>query len=317
MRLIFMGSPDFAVPSLKHLASQHEILSVYSQPPRASGRGMTERPTAVAAAAGDLDIPARWPLTLKPAEIQDEILNDAPDAIIVVAYGLILPQAVLDIPKFGCINGHASLLPRWRGAAPIQRAIEAGDSQTGVTTMQMEAGLDTGPMLVHQTTDIMAEDTASSLHDRLAEMTADCLSQTLDALSAGKLISTPQPQDGITYAAKINTSETEIDFHMAARDLAHKIRAFSPVPGCWILGHSGKRMKCLMANAEANAKADASVYSPGTYLGQADDGGLLVATADGVINLTIVQPAGKKPMPASDFLNGKLLNSGKLLAEQV
>lgn len=321
MRLIFMGSPDFAVPSLKQLARHHEIVSVYSQPPRASGRGMTERLTPVAAAATDMGIAARWPLSLKSDDVQTEIAADKADAIIVVAYGLLLPQAVLDIPKFGCLNGHASLLPRWRGAAPIQRAIEAGDRQTGITSMQMEAGLDTGPMLLHQTTDITPEDTASSLHDRLADMTADCLVQTIDALSAGTLTSTPQPEDGITYAAKINTSETEIDFTMDANSLANKIRAFSPAPGCWLLGNSGKRMKILMARAIADTDGKmhdtVAAATPGTYLGQADDGTLLVATSSGIIAISTLQPAGKKPMLARDFLNGRPLALGEILAEQV
>lgn len=314
MRLIFMGSPDFAVPSLKYLASKHDITSVYSQPPRASGRGMTERLTPVAAAASDLGIPARWPLSLKSDMVQQEIADETPDAIIVVAYGLLLPQAVLDIPKYGCINGHASLLPRWRGAAPIQRAIEAGDTKTGITTMQMEAGLDTGPMLIRHMTEISDADSAGTLHDRLADMTATCLGETLDALSTGALSSTVQPDDGITYAAKINTQETEIDFHQSAQDLACKIRAFSPFPGCWIMGKSGKRMKLLMAKTSDQAKAE---DMPGTYLGQADDGGLRIQAGDGVISISHIQPAGKKPMAAQDFLNGKPLTAGQLLSDQI
>lgn len=313
MRLIFMGSPDFAVPSLHQLALKHQIISVYSQPPRASGRGMAERLTPVAQAATDLGIPTFWPLSLKEADIQNRIIADAPDAIIVVAYGLLLPQAVLDIPKFGCINGHASLLPRWRGAAPIQRAIEAGDSQSGITTMQMEAGLDTGPMLLHQTTDISLADTARSLHDRLADMTADCLAKTLEAVSDNTLTPAAQPYEGITYASKINTSETEIDFAIPAAMLANKIRAFSPVPGCWILGQSGKRMKMLHAFATSTATS----ATPGTYLGSSEDGSILVAAADNILQISEIQPAGKKRMFARDFLNGRALTLGQLLAEQV
>ena len=324
MRLIFMGSPEFAVPSLKKLASIHEISSVYSQPPRASGRGMAERLTAVAEAATELGISARWPISLKAADIQAEIASETPDAIIVVAYGLLLPQAVLDIPKYGCINGHASLLPRWRGAAPIQRAIEAGDTQTGITTMQMEAGLDTGPMLLTHPTTIDNDDTAGTLHDRLADMTATCLVETLDALQAGALSPQTQADDGITYAAKINTQETEIDFNQTAEALAYKIRAFSPFPGCWLMGKSGKRLKLLMAQ---DAAISASKYSPssypkgtypnGIYLGQSETGDLLISAAEGAIAVRQLQPAGKKPMPARDFLNGKALVIGQSIHDQL
>lgn len=206
------------------------------------------------------------------------------------------------------------------GAAPIQRAIEAGDTQTGTMAMLMEAGLDTGPILAERRTPIEADDTAASLHDRLALLTAECLADTIAQIPAHGLHPQPQPDTGISYAAKINTSETELDFHDDAHRLACKIRAFSPYPGCWIQGQNGKRLKCLMARiAPDQAAADMTPEDirPGQYLGQASDGGLLVATGDGLLSLSYLQPAGKKPMSARDFLNGRPLIAGQPLAEQV
>ncbi len=319
MRLIFMGSPDFAVPSLLKLADSHQIAAIYSQPPRRSGRGMTEKLTPVAIAAQQLGLPIYWPISLSDPSVQQEIAGFNPDAIIVLAYGLLLPQAVLDIPKLGCINGHPSLLPRWRGAAPIQRAIASGDTQTGVTTMLMDAGLDTGPMLLQQITPIHSADTARSLHDRLAEMTAHCLSDTLEQLTASTLSSTPQSANGVTYAPKITTSETELDFSQTPAELCCQIRAFSPIPGCWLQGASGKRLKLLMAQP-VSPEISANHIS-GIYLGLGDDGGLHISAggegAGGAISLSQLQPAGKKPMSARDFLNGQPLIAGTLLAQQV
>ena len=320
MRLIFMGSPDFAVPSLEKLAAVHDITSVYTQPPRQSGRGMQQTPTAIAKKATELSLPVRWPDSLKDKAVQDEIAAEQPEAIIVVAYGLLLPQAILDIPVYGCINGHASLLPRWRGAAPIQRAIEAGDAETGTMAMLMEAGLDTGPVLAERRTPIETGDTAASLHDRLALLSADCLADTIADISAKGLHPTPQSETGISYAAKINTSETELDFHQSAHSLACKIRAFSPYPGCWIKGQSGQRLKCLMAGIASDQLPAGLTHTdirPGDYLGQAADGGLLMATGDGLLSISTLQPAGKKPMSARDFLNGRPLIDGQPLAAQV
>ena len=243
-----MGSPIFAVKSLDALHRHHEVLSVYTQPPRPSGRGMQVRPTAVAEYAKINNITCYVPASLK---LENEIsrLNQAkPDLIIVVAYGLILSKAVLDIPRFGCINGHASLLPRWRGAAPIQRAIEAGDKQSGVTTMQMQTGLDTGPMLHQISTKINHFDTFQTLHDRLAILTAESLIHTIQLIEKNNLNPISQHEFGVRYANKISKSEAELDLTQPAHLINNKIRAFNPIPGCWLRLRNGNRVKILKAN---------------------------------------------------------------------
>ena len=313
MRLVFMGSPDFAVPSLNALADAHDIIAVYSQPPRAAGRGMTQKPTAVATVAMDRDIACHWPLSLKEPDIQAQLASHHADAFIVVAYGLLLPQAVLDIPRFGCINGHASLLPRWRGAAPIQRAIEAGDSQTGVCAMQMEIELDTGPVLHQRTTPITLEDTAKSLHDRLADLTAEILVETCEKIEAGIAEARPQTVAGTCYAEKIRNEEMILSPAEEAAILRRKIHAFSPFPGTVFMLADGSRLKLLTARlSEQNSKSPA-----GSFLGLGPSDGLMIATGNGLLEITQLQPAGKKPMQPKEFLNGRNWQIGQIIGEEL
>jgi len=305
-RIVFMGSPDFAIPALDRLAESHDILAVYTQPPRRSGRGMRETPQPLAAHAATMGIDVRHPVTLKdPAAAAALAALDA-DLFIVVAYGLLLPPDVLAMPRFGCINGHASLLPRWRGAAPIQRAIAAGDGETGICAMQMEAGLDTGPVLARRACPIGPGDTAGDLHDRLAEINADLLAEVTADLPA--ILDRAEPQDhaAATYAAKINPAEAEIDWTHPAEVIDRQIRAFTPVPGAWFTGPKGR----IRVRAAHLGQGPATTAAPGTYLGLDDEGGMRVATGDGEIILVRLQPAGGRAMPARDFLNGTPIPAG-------
>ena len=309
LRIAFMGSPDFAVPSLAALlAAGHDVACVYSQPPRPAGRGKQLRPTPVHAFAEQHGLPVRTPKSLKRPEPQAEFAALELDVAIVVAYGLILPQAVLDAPRFGCLNLHGSLLPRWRGAAPIQRAIMAGDTQTGVQVMQMEAGLDTGPVLMSEATPITPGDTAGSLHDRLAALGADLLPRALGALERGSLIATPQSEDGVTYAHKIGPEDQRISWNEAAAITDCRIRGLSPFPGAWFEwtpagSDAPLRMKALMSVRE-----DASHHEvAGTVL----DETLLVACGEGsAVRITRLQRPGKPPMEAADFLRGTPIPAG-------
>ena len=307
-----MGSPIFAVKSLDALHRHHKVLSVYTQPPRPSGRGMQVRPTAVAEYAKINDITCFVPPSLK---LENEIsrLNQAkPDLIVVVAYGLILSKAVLDIPRFGCINGHASLLPRWRGAAPIQRAIEAGDKQSGVTTMQMQTGLDTGPMLHQISTKINHFDTFQTLHDRLAILTAESLIHTIQLIEKNNVNPIIQHESGVRYANKISKSEAELDLTQPAHLINNKIRAFSPIPGCWLRLRNGNRVKIL----KANIKESGSELPIGTAViidGRKKFG---IAMSDKkILFLDKLHPAGKKLMNGADFLNGYSIESGEIIWE--
>ena len=314
LKIIFMGSPDFACPSLKRLAELHEIVHVFTQPPRASGRGMALRKTAVAELADAYDIPVSWPTSLRDDDVQFKMRALEAELFVVVAYGLLLPKAVLDIPRLGCVNGHASLLPRWRGAAPIQRAIEAGDSQTASCAMMMEEGLDTGPVILCHKTDITDDDTASSLHDRLAEITADCLAEAVTMLADGTAKPKAQSSEGVCYAAKITKKEAEIDFNRPAAQLKNHIHAFSPFPGAFIEGASGQRLKCLLASLSDGKTAN----DHGNYLGQDETGGLMVSCGDGtVLTINSLQPAGKKPMTAADYMRGRSLQKHQSLKEQI
>lgn len=308
LRLIFMGSPDFSVPSLSQLAAHHDVVAVWTQPPRKSGRGMKLTPTPIAREAERLDIDCFWPERLTDEAEQARIAAYNCDVAIVVAYGLILPQAVLDIPRFGCINGHASLLPRWRGAAPLQRALEAGDTMTGVTAMQMEKGLDTGPMLETLKIDIKPKMTSGMLHDRLSVITADVLRITLAKLAAGCLVPKPQPEDGVTYAAKISAEDAALDLQDSAVNCARIICAYSPVPGAWLTAAEG-RLKLFSAKAQP---ASGTIFPPTTYLGMDDDGNMrLSCGATSELLVGEVQPAGKRKMPAKDFINGYRLQVGR------
>ncbi len=292
MRVIFMGTPDFSVNVLDALVDAgHEIAAVYSQPPRPAGRGKKERPSPVHARAAELGLEVRTPLNFKDAAEVAAFADLNADVAVVVAYGLILPQAVLDAPRKGCLNIHASLLPRWRGAAPIQRAIIAGDNETGVCIMQMEAGLDTGPVLLRQTTEITPQDTAGTLHDRLSDMGADAIVTALDGLQ--HLQPEPQPEDGVTYAAKIDKAEARVDWNRPAVEIDRQIRGLSPFPGAWC-EISGERVKLLLSEvAEGDGPA-----------GVALDDTLTIACGNGALRLTRLQRAGKGAADAADFLRG-------------
>lgn len=298
-----MGSPEFSCAPLRALiAAGHEIAAVYCQPPRPAGRGKKPRATPVHALAEDLHLPVRHPETLRIAEAQAEFTAWAADIAVVVAYGLILPQAVLDAPRLGCVNIHASLLPRWRGAAPIHRAIMAGDDETGISIMQMEAGLDTGPVLLTRTLPIGAEDTTAMLHDRLSQLGAEAIVAALadfDSLSP-----VPQPQEGVTYAEKIDKAEAVIDWSNDAAEIDRQIRGLSPFPGAWTT-HSGRRLKFL-ACRRAQARPD------GAAAGSVIDG-LTIACGTGAIEITELQPGGKPRMAAADFLRGTDLPPGTIL----
>lgn len=301
LRLVFMGTPDFSVPALKALIDAgHEIVAVYSQPPRKSGRGQKLTPSPVHAFAETQGIEVRTPISLKTEEAQQAFTALNADAAVVVAYGLILPQAILDAPKRGCFNIHASLLPRWRGAAPIQRAIEAGDAQTGVTIMQMDAGLDTGPMLLTETIDIAPDMNAQQLHDALCDMGGRLIVAALAGVVNGALTPQTQPQDGVTYAKKIDKSETRIDWRRTGVDLARLVRALYPL--MWF-ERDGQRVRVLRATVEE------ACGEPGAVL----DDALLVACGEGALRMVEVQPAGKAAMDAEAYLRGNPLKAGEAL----
>lgn len=298
-----MGSPEFSCAPLRALiAAGHEIAAVYCQPPRPAGRGKKPRATPVQALAEDLHVPVRHPETLRNAEAQAEFTAWAADIAVVVAYGLILPQAVLDAPRLGCVNIHASLLPRWRGAAPIHRAIMAGDDETGISIMQMEAGLDTGPVLLTRTLPIGAEDTTAALHDRLSQLGAEAIVAALADFDS--LTPVPQPQEGVTYAEKIDKAESAIDWSNDAAEIDRQIRGLSPFPGAWTT-HSGRRLKFL-ACRRAQARPD------GAVAGSVIDG-LTIACGRGAIEITELQPEGKPRMAAADFLRGTDMPAGTIL----
>lgn len=301
LRLAFMGTPDFAVPTLDALIKAgHDIACVYSQPPRRAGRGMELRKSPVQVFAEDHDLEVRHPNNLKDQTDRDAFAALNLDVAVVVAYGLILPQVILDSPKLGCFNGHASLLPRWRGAAPIQRAIMSGDTQTGVTIMKMDIGLDTGNMCLVGKTEITATTTASDLHDELALLTGDLMVKALTALEAGSLEQIAQPEDGVLYAAKIDKAEARIDWTDTASTIDCKIRGLSPFPGGYT-EINGKRLKLLRCKTINDLSGE-----PGTIL----DDHLTIACGDGAVRLVQVQPAGKKPMDAGSFLRGYGLKPG-------
>jgi methionyl-tRNA formyltransferase len=288
-----MGTPDFSVPVLKALAARHQILAVYCQPPRPAGRGKALRPSPVQAAAEAMGLAVRHPVSLRDPQAQAEFAALGADAAVVVAYGLILPQAVLDAPGLGCLNIHASLLPRWRGAAPIHRAILAGDAETGVCIMQMEAGLDTGPVLLRAAVAIGAEETTAELHDRLSALGARLIVQALDRLP--ELHPEPQPAEGVTYAAKIDKAEARVDFTRPAVEVDRQIRGLSPFPGAWV-EVAGERVKLLRSRLAEGAGA------PGQVLG-----GFTIACGIGAVEVTLAQREGKRPMPAAEVLKGLAL----------
>ncbi|MBO6730903.1 MAG: methionyl-tRNA formyltransferase [Maricaulis sp.] len=307
LRIAFMGTPDFAARSLAEIAaSGHEIVRVYTQPPRRRGRGQSEQKTPVHQLAEILGIPVETPAGFKDPQVIEQFQALDVDAAAVVAYGQILPQSALDAPQYGCLNLHASLLPRWRGAAPIQRAIMAGDATTGVQIQQMEAGLDTGPILLSELVPIKPDDTAASLHDRLMEAGALMWPRTLSALERGSLEAVPQTDDGVTYAHKISSEEARIDWSRSAAELANHIRGLSPFPGAWfqLPGDKGPvRVKVLMAMAVEGAG------EPGAAL----DDTLTIACGEGAVRLVKLQREGKGAMMAEDFLRGTTVPAGTVL----
>ncbi len=307
LRVVFMGTPDFSVPTLSEiLGAGHEVVAVYSQPPRPAGRGMAETPSPVHRFAAASGLTVLTPKSLRTPEAQEQFRAHAADVAVVVAYGLILPKPVLDAPRLGCFNVHASALPRWRGAAPIQRAIMAGDAETAVMVMRMEEGLDTGPVCLAERTPIGRNETAAELHDRLSLLGAGLMVRALAALERGSLSQTPQPAEGVTYAAKIDKAEARIDFARPAAEVHDHIRGLSPFPGAWFeVAVSGKaeRIKVLRCVEAEGAGV------PGTIL----DDALTVACGSGAVRLVTLQRAGKKPMSATELLRGFALPKGLAL----
>jgi methionyl-tRNA formyltransferase len=297
LSLIFAGTPEFSVPALEALlASRHRVLAVYTQPDRPAGRGQQVTMSAVKQCALGHQLAVEQPQTLKDPAAVERLAQWSADMMIVVAYGLLLPKAVLETPRLGCVNIHASLLPRWRGAAPIQRAIQAGDKESGVTIMQMDVGLDTGPMLLERVTPLDPRETAASLHDRLAALGAAAIIEAIDAIAAGVASPREQPKEGATYAAKIRKEEALIDWSRAAVDIDRQVRAFNP----WPIAETrlnGQQLRVW----EAVALANRSSAAPGTVI-STSTAGIEVATGAGTLQLTRVQAAGRKAMPAADFL---------------
>jgi methionyl-tRNA formyltransferase len=304
LRLVFMGTPEFAVPTLAALLDAgHEVIAVYSQPPRRAGRGQRTTPSPVHAFAQGRGIEVRTPRSLRDAEAQEAFARLDADAAVVVAYGLILPAAILEAPRLGCFNLHASLLPRWRGAAPIQRAIMAGDTETGVSVMRMDEGLDTGPVVLMARVPISPGTTAGALHDELAGRGAALMVEALAGIAEGRLAPEPQPSDGVCYAAKIEKDEGRLDWHRPAIELERLIRALTPAPGAWFT-HDGERLKVHAAEVVPEVKG-----VPGTL---ADDR-LTVVCGAGGLRLTRVQRPGKAALAAEDFLRGHPLPAGTVL----
>ena len=306
--IVFMGTPDFSVPALDAIvAAGHRVKAVYSQPPRPAGRGMNERPPPVHARAEALGIPVRTPRSLKDAAEQQAFAALNADAAVVIAYGLLLPKTVLVAPRHGCFNVHASKLPRWRGAAPIQRAIMAGDAETAVMVMQMEEGLDTGPVALTRLVPIGPETTAGELHDTLSAEGARLIVEALAALEAGGLTSTPQPAEGVTYAAKIDKAEARIDFTRPATEVHNRIRGLAPFPGAWMTaapaGGKPERLK-ILRTAVVDGRG-----APGEVL----DDALTIACGAGAIRLVEIQRAGKRAMTADEFRRGFTLARGAIV----
>ena len=307
LRIVFMGTPDFSVPTLAEiLGAGHEVLAAYTQPSRPAGRGMAERISPVARFATSVGIPVKSPTSLKSEAEQQGLAALDADTAVVVAYGLLLPRPVLEAPRLGCFNLHASALPRWRGAAPIQRAVIAGDTETAVMVMRMAKGLDTGPVCLAEHITIGPDVTAGELHDELARRGAGLMVRALGALERGLLDCTPQPSEGATYATKIDKAEARIDFAKPAHEVHNLIRGLSPSPGAWFeAGSAGgpERIKVLRA-APADGRG-----RPGEVL----DDGLTVACGSGAVRLTELQRAGKNPMWAKDFLRGFPVPRGTIL----
>jgi methionyl-tRNA formyltransferase len=304
LRLVFMGTPDFAVPTLCEIVGRgHDVAAVYTRAPKPAGRGMALQPSPVEREARRFGIPVLTPKTLKGAEAEAAFRAHGADAAVVIAYGLILPKAILDAVPLGAFNLHASLLPRWRGAAPINRAIMAGDAETGVMAMRMEEGLDTGPVAMAERVPIGPDATAGDLHDALARLGADLMVRALGALERGSLALTPQPAEGVTYAAKIDKAETRIDWTRPWKEVHDHIRGLSPFPGAWFeIVQVGKPLRVKVLRTTRGEGAGA----PGTLL----DDKLTVACGDGAVRIIELQRAGARPMKAEEFLRGTPLAPG-------
>ncbi|CAI8156847.1 MAG: Methionyl-tRNA formyltransferase [Pseudidiomarina mangrovi] len=302
MRVIFAGTPDFAARHLQALidSADFDIVAVYTQPDRPAGRGQKLQPSAVKQLAQQHGLAIEQPPSLKTASAQQQLAQYQADVMVVVAYGLMLPQAVLDMPRYGCINVHGSLLPRWRGAAPIQRALWAGDSDTGVAIMAMELGLDSGPVLATARLAISPEDTSASLYDKLAELGPQALLDCLHQLPSKLKQAQPQDPSTVTYAHKLSKEEAQLDWQQPAPVLERWVRAFNPWPICWFIANNGEVVKVWRSSAETST----SSASPGTIL-SADKHGIVIQTSAGALRLLELQPAGKKPLSAADFLNGR------------
>ena len=304
LRIAFLGSPDFAVPVLEAiLAAGHDVVCVYSQPPRPAGRGKELRKTVVHELAERHGIEVRTPVNFKAATDREAFGALKLDVAVVVAYGLLLPRAILDMPRLGCFNLHGSILPRWRGAAPIHRAVMSGDTVTGVQVMKMEAGLDTGPVMLTATTPITEDDTTGDVHDRLAILGADLMVKALAELEAGPVELATQAEDGVTIAAKVSPAEAKIDWTKPASKVAAHVRGLSPFPGAWF-EMDGQRIKAL------HAKAETGSAEPGIVL----DDMLLVACSEGAVRLTRLQRAGKGQMTADEFQRGARIAKGRRLS---
>ena len=307
LRIVYAGTPDFAVPALDALrAAGHDVVAVYTQPDRPAGRGQSVTASPIRQRAAELGLPVEQPVTLRSEEAVARLRSYAADLMVVAAYGLILPPAVLEAPRLGCWNIHASLLPRWRGAAPIQRAILAGDAGTGITIMQMDAGLDTGPMLLVRPLPIGAREDAGALHDRLAALGAEAIVSAIDEWQAGRRVPVPQPSDGATYAPKIRKEEARIDWTAPAPAVDRLVRAFNP----WPVAETRWQDRQLRVWA-AEPVAAASGAEPGQVL-EASGGRIVVAAGEGALNLTRVQLAGRRAMTAAEFLNAHVLAGARL-----
>ena len=307
--VIFMGTPDFAVPSLEKIHKEYHVLSVYTQPPKKSGRGLRTKLNPIHEISNDYNLPVKTPQNFKSFDIIEEIKNLKPDFIIVVAYGIILPKTVLDIPNFFCLNGHASDLPRWRGAAPIQRAIEAGDKTTAACAMIMEETLDTGPVIAKKKINILNKDTASSLHDKLSKLTANVLIESMDKIIQNKYKSIKQKITGITYANKITSNDTLINWSQNNEKILRKLRSLSNWPGGWTY-HNQNRIRIHEAKKIEFSVGKENI-KPGEFIGYSGNGSPIIQCgSNSFLEITQIQKEGKKKMNSQDFLRGYKINIG-------
>ena len=307
--VIFMGTPDFAVPSLEKIHKEYHILSVYTQPPKKSGRGLRTKLNPIHEISNDYNLPVKTPQNFKSFDIIKEIKNLRPDFIIVVAYGIILPKTVLDIPNFFCLNGHASDLPRWRGAAPIQRAIEAGDKTTATCAMIMEETLDTGPVIAKKKINILNKDTASTLHDKLSKLTANVLIESMDKIIQNKYKSIKQKITGITYANKITSNDTLINWSQNNEEILRKLRSLSNWPGGWTY-HNQNRIRIHEAKKIEFSVGKENI-KPGEFIGYSGNGSPIIQCgSNSFLEITQIQKEGKKKMNSQDFLRGYKINIG-------